>query len=253
MHEFMAIDFETGNPKRVSACALGYAKVVNGEVVASNGYLVKPVGGHAAFQSKIHGIKAEDTDDRPDFGSLFPEVREIFSFPLVAHSLFDKQVLAALSDHFDLRLNFEYVDTSALAKRTLPALKNHKLKTLAMHFELPTFRHHDAREDAIACANIYLKLQDGVPEESPLAPDGDLLEFHGLITGILADDEVDYKEAYALLYWLEDHETTRTKYARLYATTKMALEDDNLDDIEANDIRSVLVEIQDDLGSAGDR
>ena len=29
MQEFIAIDFETANPKRVSACALGYAKVCN--------------------------------------------------------------------------------------------------------------------------------------------------------------------------------------------------------------------------------
>ena len=27
MKDFIAIDFETGNPKRVSACSLGYAKV----------------------------------------------------------------------------------------------------------------------------------------------------------------------------------------------------------------------------------
>ena len=57
MQEFIAIDFETANPKRVSACALGYAKVRNCEIIETNGFLIKPVGGHAPFQSKIHGIK----------------------------------------------------------------------------------------------------------------------------------------------------------------------------------------------------
>lgn len=55
MQEFIAIDFETANPKRVSACALGYAKVRNCAIIETNGYLMKPVGGHAPFQSKIHG------------------------------------------------------------------------------------------------------------------------------------------------------------------------------------------------------
>ncbi len=35
MQEFIAIDFETGNPKRVSACALGYAKVEKAETPPS--------------------------------------------------------------------------------------------------------------------------------------------------------------------------------------------------------------------------
>ena len=108
MQEFIAIDFETANPKRVSACAIGYAKVCNCEIIETNGYLIKPVGGHAPFQSKIHGIKDEHTFDKPDFGELFPEIQDIFDYPLVAHSLFDKQVLNALSDHFGLALSFNY-------------------------------------------------------------------------------------------------------------------------------------------------
>ena len=68
MQEFIAIDFETANPKRVSACALGYVKVSNREIAETRGYLIKPVGGHAPFQSKIHGIKDEHTFDKPESG-----------------------------------------------------------------------------------------------------------------------------------------------------------------------------------------
>ena len=92
MQEFIAIDFETANPKRVSACALGYAKVCNCKIIETNGYLIKPIGGHAPFQSKIHGIKEEHTFDKPNFADLYPQIQEIFSYPLVAHSLFDKFV-----------------------------------------------------------------------------------------------------------------------------------------------------------------
>ena len=125
MRDFIAIDFETANPQRVSACAIGYAKVSNEEIIESNGHLIKPVGGHAPFQTKIHGIKEEHTRDKPEFGELFPSIEYIFSYPLVAHSLFDKQVLYALADHFNLRLEFKYFDTSSIAKNCLPNLKNY--------------------------------------------------------------------------------------------------------------------------------
>ena len=240
MQEFIAIDFETANPKRVSACALGYAKVANCQVVETQGYLIKPVGGHAPFQSKIHGIKSEHTFDKPDFGELFPVIKELFTYPLVAHSLFDKQVLTALSEYFDLNLSFDYIDSSAIAKEKLPNLQNCKLKTLVKHFGLPKFKHHDAQEDALACAKIYMKLQeqDASREETVLG--NDISEFKGMITGILSDDIVNYREAYALLYWLEDHVEIAKQYSDLYFKTKEVLDDDHLDCIEAAEIKARL-------------
>jgi DNA polymerase III epsilon subunit-like protein len=240
MQEFIAIDFETANPKRVSACALGYTKVQNCEIIETNGFLIKPVGGHAPFQSKIHGIKKEHTFDKPDFGELFPEIKDIFKYPLVAHSLFDKQVLNALSDHFDLGLSFEYTNSNAIAKDKLPNLINCKLKTLVKHFGLPAFKHHDATEDSTACARIFLKLIDD-EKEGPLKPISDeASEFKGIVMGILADDEVNYKEAYELLYWLEDHAEIAAQHQNLYMKTKEVLEDNHLDNVEAIEMKHIL-------------
>ena len=196
MQEFIAIDFETANPKRVSACAFGYAKVCDCKIIETNGYLIKPVGGHAPFQSKIHGIKEEHTFDKPEFVDLYPEIQDIFNYPLVAHSLFDKQVLKTLSDHFNLGLSFEYIDSSSIAKEQLPNLKNCKLKTLVKHFALPAFKHHDPTEDAIACARIFLKLREESTKQTLSSLGNASAEFKGMVMGILADDEVNYKEAY---------------------------------------------------------
>ncbi len=240
MQEFIAIDFETANPKRVSACALGYAKVSNCEIVEKKGYLIKPVGGHAPFQSKIHGIKDEHTFNKPEFGELFIEIQDIFNYPLVAHSLFDKQVLGALSEHFSLGLSFDYVDSCSIAKEQLPNLKNYKLKTLVKHFGLPSFRHHDATEDATACAKIFLKLREHGEEETLQTLGDESAEFKGMILGILADDEVNYKEAYELLYWLEDHIEIAKQHQNIYLKTKEVLEDDQLDRIEAREMKTIL-------------
>ena len=76
---------------------------------------------------------------------MYSSVAHLFDLPIVGHSMFDKQVLNALSDHFELRIHSEYTDSAALAKQKLPNLKNHKLKTLARHFQLPRFKHHDCR------------------------------------------------------------------------------------------------------------
>ena len=240
MREFIAIDFETANPKRVSACAIGYAKVCDCEIAENNGYLIKPVGGHAPFQSKIHGIKEEHTFDKPEFGEMFSEIQDIFNYPLVAYSLFNKQVLNALSEHFSLGLRFEYIDSCSLAKEQLPNLKNHKLKTLIKHFELPSFKHHDATEDALACAKVFLKLQEHRKEETLQPLEDDTAEFKGIVMGILADDEVNYKEACELLYWLEDHCEIAKQYQNIYLKTREVLEDDHLDRIEAMEMKNLL-------------
>ena len=248
MKDFISIDFETANPKRVSACALGYAEVFNCKIVTTKGYLIKPVGGHAPFQSKIHGIKDEHTFNKPAFGELFTKIRDIFNYPLVGHSLFDQQVLMALSEHFDLRFKFDYTDTCALAMEKLPHLENHKLKTLAKYFKIPAFKLHDAAEDAMACANIFLKLQDQVHEADSQRIENKLSEFIGIIKGILADDEVDYKEAYELLYWLEDHNRIAKQHQALYLKIKEVLNDDQLACIEAIQLKTVLEEVLREIG-----
>lgn len=244
MKDFTVIDFETANPQRVSACAIGYARVANSEIIENNAYLIKPVGGHAAFQSKIHGIKEEHTRDKPDFLQLYPEISGLFSGPIVAHSLFDKQVLGALSGHFNLGIKFTYTDSSAVAKQMLPNLKNFKLTTLAKHYSLESFRHHDPKDDAMACAQIFMRLMnEGARETPPEGQDPVLTEFHGLAKGILADESVNYKEACQLLYWLEDHSALRDAQPTLYSNLKDILSDGKLDLGEAAGLRNSLQEL----------
>jgi len=149
-------------------------------------------------------------------------------------------VLKALSDHFNLGLSFEYIDSSSLAKEQLPNLKDCKLKTLVKHFGLPAFKHHDATEDAIACAKIFLKLLENGKEKIAAPSNDKVNEFKGLIMGILADDEVNYKETYELLYWLEDHNEMARQHQNIYLKTKEVLEDNHLDKIEAMEMKALL-------------
>ncbi|MBL8966611.1 MAG: hypothetical protein JNG85_06350 [Spirochaetaceae bacterium] len=188
MEGFTAIDFETGNPQRVSACAIGYAIVEHNEIVKTGINLIKPVGGHAAFQTRIHGITEEHTKSMPMFNELYPCTQDIFSNPIVGHSQFDKQVLNALSEYFGLGMRFEYFDSISIAKSRFPDLKNHKLDTVAKHLGLPEFTHHDALEDAKTCARIVLKIGDKVEKPKIKISYSMKMEYCGLLRGVVADE-----------------------------------------------------------------
>lgn len=244
MKDFIAIDFETANPQRVSACAFGFARVQGSQIVDSAVFLIKPVGGHAPFQSKIHGIKEEHTFDKPEFGDLFPQFKSILSEPIVAHSQFDLQVLKALSAHFGLGLrNFNYTDSSEVARAKVPGVKNYKLKTLVKHFKLPEFKHHDAKEDAIACASIFLKIMADVAATFSVIAESENATLQRLCQSILEDEFVDYKEAYQLLYWLADHPIMRDAHKDLFSKLRMCLEDDRLTKLEATELKEELLNL----------
>ena len=51
---------------------------------------------------------------------------------------------------------------------------------------------------------------------------------------------MNYKEAYELLYWLEDHTEIGKQYQKLYLKIKEVLDDDHLDCIEAAEIKFFL-------------
>ena len=241
MDSFTAIDFETGNPQRVSACALGYAVVERGEIVQTGMQLIKPIGGHAAFQTRIHGITEDQTYDKPTFDHVYKGIRDIFTKPVVGHSQFDKQVLNALCDHFGLGFCFDYLDSSYMAKTALPNLKNHKLDTVAKHLGLPEFEHHDALEDAITCARIVLAL-DTDKATHTIRPKNADMEYHGLLLGIIADDGINYKEAYSLLYWFEDHHEVSENHLELYQTVKEFCSDKEISNFE----EAILIEMIND-------
>ena len=229
MNRFTALDFETGNPQRVSACALGYAIVEGGKIVDTGLHLIKPVGGHAAFQTRIHGITDDQTKNKPMFDSLYPQIRSIFNNPLVGHSNFDKQVLNALSEHFGLTINFEYSNSSAIAKSKYSDLKNHRLDTVANHLDLPAFKHHDALEDAKTCARIMLCLGNDNPAQSIQADENSISEYLGILKGIIADDHVNYKEAFGLLYWLEDNPKLAKTHFEIFGALRSFCEDNFID------------------------
>lgn len=72
---FTAIDFETANSSRASACSVGLAKVQDGQIVDTWSHLIAPPEGHDVFHDMniaIHGITPEMVASAPRWQDVFP-------------------------------------------------------------------------------------------------------------------------------------------------------------------------------------
>lgn len=155
----LAIDFETANEERGSACAIGLAWIENVRVTRQESRLIRPKElRFASMNISIHGIRPEDVEDKPEF----PEVLEEFSSDLngglvLAHNAaFDVGVMRTTLDKYGLPYpNFRYLCTVKIARKLWPNLPNSTLDTVARHLGI-AFKHHDAAADAFACAEIAL-------------------------------------------------------------------------------------------------
>lgn len=156
----VAIDFETANEQRASACAIGLAFIEGGRVVATEEYLIRPPElRFTPFTIGVHGIRPEDVAHKAEFPDLWERLRPRLSGALLlAHNAsFDMSVLRATLAWYGLDVPaHSYLCTLLTARRLWPALERHKLNYLAWHFGIE-LDHHKAGSDARACAEIALR------------------------------------------------------------------------------------------------
>lgn len=160
--DFVAIDFETANSDRDSACALGAACVEGGKITARYYTLLNPRVSFHEFCTYIHGITELAVKDAPDFGDIFPALYEMLNGKtVVAHNAgFDVGVLEASCQSRKLPMpTIQAFDSVSMAQKAWPELEKYKLSLLAKRFNLP-LKHHNAAEDATACAMVVLKACD---------------------------------------------------------------------------------------------
>ncbi|MCU1507920.1 MAG: polymerase subunit epsilon [Glaciihabitans sp.] len=159
--DFTAIDFETANSSSASACSVGLVKVREGRVVDRVGWLIRPPLGHDSFtewNTRIHGIVATDVVD----ALLWSEqLADLVAFAdgdtLVAHNAgFDMGVIvAACEASFVATPSFQYACSLQVARRTYN-LDSYRLPVAAMAAGFEDFSHHQALDDAEACAAIIV-------------------------------------------------------------------------------------------------
>jgi DNA polymerase-3 subunit epsilon len=162
---FVAIDFETANSFRGSPCQIGLVRVIDGVVDANYSSLIKPPPGRDhfdGFNSMLHGIRATDVRDAPEMPEVMSALADFRGdLPLVAHNAsFDMGVLRDSLDAYGHPYpNADYFCTLVLSRRVLD-LMSYSLPNVASHFGIALGEHHRADADALACAQIAMRLAD---------------------------------------------------------------------------------------------
>ncbi len=158
---FTAIDFETANHSRHSACALGLVRVCDREIVSKIRFLIRPPERVFKF-SYIHGITWDHVRDMPTFAELWPIIKPMImtSDFLVAHNAsFDSSVLKKTCEYYRICVpEVQFRCTVRLARNIL-GIRSARLPNVCQLLGIPLNRHHDPLADALACAKIMLRLQ----------------------------------------------------------------------------------------------
>lgn len=157
MSSFVAIDFETANQQRNSACALGLAAGRRGIVEVVRSFLIRPPKSRFEF-SHIHGLHWENVRNAPTFAELWPTLLPWFDdaeFVAAHNARFDRRVLQACCAEYGIRaLRLPFICTVELARRQWGIYPT-RLPNVCRRLGI-SLRHHEPGSDAKACARIVL-------------------------------------------------------------------------------------------------
>lgn len=165
--DFVALDWETANGARGSACAVGLVRVMDAVVAGTWSTLIQPPDRFASFDprnTEVHGLHEEDVASAPRFVDVWPSIEtRLARSTVIAHNAqFDLGVVQDATwatGHRCPRLR--YGCTLLLARRHY-ALESYTLDLVAAAAGVTLDRHHDALSDALAAAEILLRIAQDV-------------------------------------------------------------------------------------------
>ena len=159
--DFLAIDFETANEKRGSACAIGVALVRDGQVLDEGSTLINPETYFNPYCTAVNGIHEGDVQTAPTLPELWPELSALLEGQtVVAHNAgFDISVLRNTAARYALSggPSFDLLCTYRMSKATWHHLPSYSLGYIAPALGI-TFNHHEAGDDARACSLVALAI-----------------------------------------------------------------------------------------------
>lgn len=160
--DFIAIDFETANNKMNSACALGIVAVKNLEIIETEYFLICPPS--EIFDDSciaIHGITYDEVIHKPKFSELWSQIKKYFDGNyIIAHNVrFDMSVLKNSLIEYNLEIpDFKYLCSIPISTKACSGLGiGNSLKERTQYFGIVLNNHHNALEDATACAQLVIE------------------------------------------------------------------------------------------------
>ncbi len=162
--DFVVVDIEaTGAkmpPNRI--IELGAYRIRSGKVVDSFLTLVNPEISIPRFVISLTGISNEMVKQAPLFAEVAPQWLEfVKDAVLIAHNapfdttFLNHEIARVYPGH---RMVNPHLCTVTLSRRAVPGLANYRLDTVADHFSIPIFERHRAGSDALATAEVFLRI-----------------------------------------------------------------------------------------------
>jgi DNA polymerase-3 subunit epsilon len=154
---FLAIDFETANQSRDSACSIGLVRVEKHKIVHKSVHLIQPPYRNFEF-TYIHGISWKDVASQPTFEELWEDISDYFDGVdfLVAHNAqFDSTVMRACCARYEIPMPKLPFQCTMKIARSQWAIYPTKLPDVCRSLDIQ-LKHHEALSDALACAQIML-------------------------------------------------------------------------------------------------
>ena len=167
--EFIVFDIETTGLSAASCkiTEIGAVRVKDGEILERYNRFVNPGVPIPQNIVELTGITDEMVADAPPISEVLPDFFHFIGDRLlVAHNaVFDTGFIRVAAEQCGLPFDNPYLDTVAMSRYMNPDLKNHKLDTLAKHYDLGDFNHHRASDDAEMLAQIFFCMLRRLEEE----------------------------------------------------------------------------------------
>lgn len=162
-------DVETPNRKNDRICSIGLVRTdMSGQIVDERYSLINPETPFDEVNMRLHGICGSDVEGMETFPEAWDRwLRDpLVNAPVVAHNAkFDLCVLSkACMAYFDSTPEFSYACTMDLAKSYAPGSQSHKLPDVCDALGISLGHHHNALEDARACAAVFWTMKDSFPD-----------------------------------------------------------------------------------------
>ncbi len=161
--DFTAIDFETANSQRGSACAVGLVRVRDGRIVGKSGGLIRlaeGLGGFADYKTSLNGITAEMVVSAPSWRTVADWIVQ-YAGPdiLICHNAgFNIGVLRNAAAAADLPSpTADFLCTMVLARRAF-RLPSYRLPFVAAECDVELTGRHQVLINARGAALITVAL-----------------------------------------------------------------------------------------------
>ena len=164
--DFVAIDFETANEDRGSACEIGLVRFSGGQIVDRFQSLIYQ-DHFNPFNVSLHGITKKHVAKAPYFDAVWAEAETfIGDSPLLAHNAgFDIGVLYRSLELGDIRNTYNYFCSMVLSRRMLD-ISYFGLPGVTEHLGIEYPMNHRADSDAEAAGKVAVALMADKSVES---------------------------------------------------------------------------------------